>query len=323
MRKRIICVLLTLAMLFSLTACSKQKKAKKIYDSFGDMTFSDESILTDEEREKIVDFKVRRLEAMGKSDVGALEELKKEWDAFSEPINNVINEYTEVRNAYMSESEVSKLTSKETEQYNTHLNNIKKAYDGRDRDALKKACDNYYSFASDVREYFQIYDSVNRSEFTGKDRKLMTQNQVEWEEYYFAVMDKALRERDKGTLRQTKNDWDSFVTKTHTAIEEARENLLKQWVKGANITSTLTNIFSFGTITTSVEVNRHTITIISKYNYDVSEKTAKSDLETYLSYAGYIIQDGVTYLKEYIDDVCIRVEYRNKNNSVLVSRDYN
>ena len=98
---------------------------------------------------------------------------------------------------------------------------------------------------------------------------------------------------------------------------------MKQWVKGANITSTLTNIFSFGTITTSVEVNHHTITIISKYNYDVSEKTAKSDLETYLSYAGYIIQDGVTYLKEYIDDVCIRVEYRNKNNSVLVSRDYN
>lgn len=110
----------------SLTACGNGKKAQEAYDAIGSMTFSDESILTGEEKAVLESLKADREEALKDRNVEQLNSIKSEWDAFKEPIESYIGKYEAVAESFFSEDEKKLLTNGELSEYENLKANIRR-----------------------------------------------------------------------------------------------------------------------------------------------------------------------------------------------------
>lgn len=51
--RKLLAMVLCLICIFSLTACGKGQKAQELYDAIGNISFGDESILTNDELSKL------------------------------------------------------------------------------------------------------------------------------------------------------------------------------------------------------------------------------------------------------------------------------
>ena len=322
--KKMLFAMITTAMILSLSACGS-KKAQSAYDAIGSMFFSDESILTADEQARFRDMKLRREDALEKKDTGALEALKSEWEAFSAPIQEVIRLYQEAKDEFFTDEEKDDLTDEERSTAEDLEGKIRDLYQKRDEAGMKDMIRMYRKYGQPIRDIIRTYKNVDFSAFSSSDRNLMDEEEKTEMQDIFDHAREALEHRDLSELESLGRVWSGFVSDTKDEIENTKSDILNQWLDSANLTSSLTNLLSLGTTTTSTGIHGHTITITTQYTAqaNASDEQIKNALESYLGLTSYVFQSGVEYLQQYVDDVCIRVEYRNADGNLVASRDFN
>lgn len=323
MKKCIICICLAFCILFSLSGCGKSAKAQEAYDAIGSMSFSDESILTAEESQRLSEMREARETALQDKDIDDLEALKNEWDAFRSPIDSFISQYETIKKSYFTDSEKSMLTSSELEECTALEKQVKAAYESRNETELQSSGAAWEAYCKPLREVFDAYKDIEPASFSETDLSLMAGEDREELQQLTTRTEDALNSRNTSELRALNGEWSSFTARASANIEQAKEKLLNDFVAGANFTSSLANLFSFGTMTSSTAVDGHRITITTQYNTDmVSDDGIKSEMDSYLSMMSSTLQSGVDSLKAYIDDVCIRVEYKNRDGKVISFKEF-
>lgn len=320
--KRIVNLLFFAIIVTSLTACGKGQKAQEAYNAIGNMGFSDESILTEDERATLVSLKADREQALLDKDVERLISLKSEWDSFSTPINQYIAKYENVSWNFFSESKKSFLTSDELAKYDELKEAIEKSYGERNESALDNAIKAFNDTVSPLREVIDTYTSINQNPVSENEITLLSNETISEYENLKDRTEKALSERDASVLKSLKGEWSSFTNKEKNEIESAKQKMLDDWLTGANLTNSFINLFSFGTTTSTTSIQGHTIVYTTQYNYEVDTSKMKSALDSYLSLTTAMFEGGIKSLKPYIDDVCIRVEYKDMNGSVICYKEF-
>ena len=298
--------------------------AQEAYNAMGDMTLKDESILTTEERQTLSDMRSSREQMLQKQDVEGLESLNAQWESFRAPFDQFTSQYESIMDNSFTSNEKSLLTAEETQTADALQAQIISAYQGRDSTALQAAGDQWDMFSSNIREVFQIYNDIDQTPFSNKEQNLMTQDQRDRMKSLQTETETALVQRDSSGLSRLQSDWNSYTSGTKQSIEQAKEKLLSDWVDGADFGASLGNLFSLGTTTSSTTINGHTITITTQYNTDqgLSDNDIKTAMDSYLNMTSSVFQSGVDYLHEYVDDVVIRIEYKNKNGNVVSSKEF-
>ena len=322
--KKILIFILSGVLVISLTACGNGKKAQEAYDAIGNLSFSDETILTDEEKATLESLKSDREQALSDKDVEKLNSIKSEWESFSEPIKNYIDKYEIAEEMFFSDDERALLTDEELSRYDSLKNGIDIAYKGRNEAELDEAIAEFDSSFGELLEIIETYNSIDQNIISEKEKSLLSDDVISEYENLKERTETALSERDLSLLKSLKSEWYSYSGDLDDKIEQAKEDILNDWVSSANVTSTLTTLFSLGTVSQSTSISGHTITYTTQYNTDLnsSDDQIKSAMDSYLSLTSSVFQSGVNYLKEYINDACIRVEYKNKNGSVVSYKEF-
>ena len=99
--RRITILVLTVLLSFTvMTGCeSAEDKFKKevdgVYSQVGVISFSDESVLTTDEKSRFIELKQLKDNAYENQDIPALQQIKSDWDEFRTPIQTRINEIEE------------------------------------------------------------------------------------------------------------------------------------------------------------------------------------------------------------------------------------
>jgi len=320
--KKILIFVLSIVMVASLTACGNGKKAQEAYDAIGNMSFSDESILTEEEKATLESLKTDREQALSEKDVEKLNAIKNEWESFKTPIEKYIGKYDSVAETFFSNDEKALLTADELSEYETLQTNISDAYRSRNESQLDDVINEYNDAFGALREVIEEYTSIDQNPLSENEKSLLSNDTVAKYEELKTRTEDSFSERDLAVLKSLKSEWYTFTDNAKSEIEAAKEKMLNDWVSGANVTNSLTNLFSFGTITSSTSIDNHTITSTTQYNYDVDTSEIKNALESYLSWTSSVFEGGIRSLKPYIDDICIRVEYKDKNGSVICYKEF-
>lgn len=319
--------LLTLSLCFfcivSMTACGNGQKAQELYDAIGSISFSDESILSSDELSKLETLREQKEQYLEEKDVDGLTSLQEEWTAFRQPIDDYIEQYQTACDTFFTETDKALLTGEELQACQELETNITEAYKNRDNDALSNSIEEWVNYSGDLREVINTYNDIDQTPFDGSaDRNLLSSETLAEMDSLSKATESALAERDVAALKSLKSEWYTFTENVKNEIESAKVKMLNDWVDGANVTSTLTNLFSLGTITSSTSIDGHKITYTTQYNYDVDESEIKSALDSYLSWTSSVFEGGISSLKTYIDDVCIRVEYKDKNGNVISYKEF-
>lgn len=321
--KKLLTLSVCLFCIISITACGNGQKAQELYDAIGSISFSDESILNSDELSKLETMREQKEQYLKDKDIDGLTTLQEEWSSFRQPIDDYIEQYQEASNNFFSGTDEALLTDDELQVCKEMEEKITDAYQSRDKDALSKSIDEWNSFSGELREVINTYNEIDQSPFDGEaDKNLLSSETLDEMENLSAATEDALTTRDVAALKSLKSEWYTFTENANIEIETAKENLLKDWVDNANVANSLTNLFSLGTITSSTSIDGHTVTYTTQYNYDVDESEIKSALDSYLSWTSSIFEGGISSLKPYIEDVCIRVEYKDKNGNVISYKEF-
>ncbi len=116
--------------------------------------------------------------------------------------------------------------------------------------------------------------------------------------------------------------YDSGEDASYQEEELSEEEILNNWVDTAGEALLFFDMLSLGMTTSTVRVEGHKIIYTTQYNVDVPKKEIKEGLETYLDSAGPMFRSGVDELKPYINDIRIRVEYRDYNGKVICDEEF-
>ena len=320
--KKALALFLCVVCIFSLSACGEGKRAQELYDAIGSISFSDDSILTSDEFTQIERMRAQKEQLFKDTDIDGLASLQKEWSAFRQPIDGFIKQYQTACGTFFSETEKAFLTTDELETCQTMEGVISEAYQSRDSGALTNSIAEWDSYSSSLRDVINTYTEIDQSPFSKKELGLLSSETKTKMEDLSKRTETALVDRDAAALKSLKSEWYSFTSNGKSEIETATEQLLNDWVSGANVTDTLTNLFSFGSITSTTTISGHIITYSSQYNFDVDASELKRAMESYLNWTSSVFEGGAKSLKTYIDDVCIRVEYKDKNGNVVCYKEF-
>ena len=309
--------------MISLSACGEGQKAQEIYDSIGDISFSDDSILTNDELSQLEQMRAQKEQYLEDKDVDGLTSLKDEWTSFRQPIDSYITQYQSICDTFFGETEKELMTDEEREACKEMETNIAEAYKGRDSETLSKMTAEWNNYSNNLREVIDTYEEINQAPFDeDTDKTLLSSDTLDKMEDLSERTEAAFADRDAETLKSLESEWSSVTSSAQNEIEDAKKKMLNDWVNGANVTNSLTNLFSLGQITSSTDINGHTITYTTQYNYEVEESEIEQALDSYLSWAAPVFESGVSTLKPYLDDVCIRVEYLNENGNVISYKEF-
>lgn len=321
--KKFLVLSLCLICILSMTACGKGQKAQELYNAIGSISFSDESILTNDELSKLQTMRDQREQYLKDKDIDGLTALQGEWASFRQPIDSYIKQYQSACGTFFKEADKALLTNDELQSCQSMEASISEAYQGRDSNALSQAISEWDSYSNNLREVINTYNDIDQSPFAGSaDKDLLSRETLTKMADLSTATESALVDRDAAALKSLKSEWYTFTSNAKSEIEAAKEKLLNDWVSGANVSNSLTNLFSLGTITSSTSINGHKITYTTQYNYDVDTSEVKKAMDSYLSWTSSVFESGVKSLKTYIDDVCIRVEYKDKNGSVISYKEF-
>lgn len=321
--KKLLTLSLCLFCIISITACGNGQKAQELYDAIGSISFSDESILNSDELSKLETMREQKEQYFKDKDVDGLTTLQEEWSSFRQPIDDYIEQYQMASSTFFSGTDEALLTDDELQACKEMEEKITDAYQSRDNDVLSKSIDEWNSYSDELREVINTYNEINQSPFDGTaDKDLLSSETLDEMENLSAATENALTHRDVAALKSLKSEWYTFTENANTEIETAKENLLKDWVDNANVTNSFTNLFSLGTVTSSTSIDGHKVTYTTQYNYDIDESEVKSAMDSYLSWTSSVFESGISSLKTYVDDVCIRVEYKDKNGNVISYKEF-
>ena len=319
-------LILAIAMICGITACGGPSEAEvsQAYGAIGEIKLSDESILTDAEKAQMKEWNDKKETAYKDKDIKTLEAIKTEWEAFKAPIESYIDSFeSQVRSTYLSASEESLLTQEELANINELKNAAEEAYLKRDEAALDKASEAYISATSEIRSIVRIYRKIKDGKyFSDTEFALLSSEDRETFQNIMNAAENGFANRDLASLEQAEREIDAFSSEAGQKIEAAKEQLLQNWVDTSNSLLSVTDALSLGSTTSRTSISGHTITVSVQYNNDYKDSQIADALDAYLRTTSYLFEQGVNYLKQYIDDVCIRVEYLNKNGSVVSSKDF-
>lgn len=322
--KKMLLVVLCIVLVLSMTACGEGKKAQEIYDSFGTMDF-DESLLNDNELTKIASFKDEREKLLKEKNINGLEKLKEEWDEFSTPLNNIIEQYKSTYNQLISDNDKSLLTDDELQDNNKIVSKIDIAFKNRNANALSEATGEYIEHFQNTKEVFNTYHNIEKPFFSDKEKSILPDNDINTMQDLSDKTENALKDRDLQQMKSVQNEWISFTATANTDLESAKHKMLNDWILNANLGASIGNILSFGITTSSTTIENHTIVYTTKYNVENygSDEQVEASLNSYINLTSAVYQSGVKQLKPYINDICIRVEYLRKDDSVICYKEFN
>ena len=288
------------------------------------MTFNDNSILTDEESAKLASMKEAREQGLAKKDVDALNALKEEWEAFSAPINDFIECYNKIESSFFTSEYKDMLSDDELSQVKRFENEIKTAYQNRDEEALQTAGAEWEAYSENLKDVLDTYNSINQYPFTEGEESLLSDS--DWEEIDSLQYrtDEALSDRDAEELHALKDEWNEYTSEIKENIEEKKREIMVQWSQTLDQGSSFANLLTMGTMRTSSSIEGHQIIIVTQYTTDmgISDDNIRASLESYLAMTSSVFQSGLDYLKTYIDDVSIRIEYRNVKGDVVSYKEF-
>ena len=198
-------------LLLSLTLCACGKKApEKNYDVIGNMSFSDTSILTLEEKETLSEMKARKEQLLEAKDEEGLAALKAEWEAFSAPIKSYISKYDTEKRSFFSTSDKALLTPEEASRCSELEAQLTAAYRTRNVTELNAAIGEWKTYSAPLREWVDLYHSIERPDFSQEEMGLMNYAQKARLEELNDATDAALESRDADALRSLKSEWSDF-----------------------------------------------------------------------------------------------------------------
>ena len=323
--KRVLLVIMITAALFSFAGCGRKKKAQEAYDAIGSMNISDESILTSEEQATIAYMRGRRENMLKNKDVDGLKALKTEWETFSGPIQELISVREAADRNLFTATDYNYITDDEMDTISAYRDRMDELYRERDIEGLSALAKEYREYCEPISAVVGTYfNIVHQAGLSDADQRLMSSEGLSELQNLSDSIEEAYESRDLSQLKSLDDQLDTFIADTKRSLENTKDKLLNDWVETANLTSSLTDLLSFGTTSTNTKVEGHEIIITTQYSKQagVSDDQIEGALDSYLSLMSYVIQNGVDYLQQYIDDVCIRVEYKNANGSVVASREF-
>ncbi len=302
----------------------RSSRAQKVYDEIGTIGFSDESILTAEEQDTLYDLRAEKESAYQKKDVRALRGVQEEWDEFRAPLEDLIDTYVNAKWDFFDEAGKAMLTEEERMQCETLEEAVESAYQARDKEALDAACAEWEEFCTPIRNVMNIYQEISQYTYSEAEMSLLSEETLMRMQELQGDTESAFAERDEEWMNTLVDEWSTFRSETEYELEEARNRLLQNWVDDANATGAFTDLFSFGLTNTSSWVEGHTIVVSTQYTTDlgISDRDIADSLDNYLSMMSGTFQSGADYLRQYIEDVCIRVEYKNADGEVVSSREF-
>ena len=321
--RKVISIFLTIIVTLLLASCNEGEKAQEIYNSFDSMDF-EESLLNDDEISRIESFKTEREKLLKDKDVDGLKKLKAEWEEFSTPLNDIIDQYNSACHSLISDSDKSLLTGEESQENQRIISKIDTAFKNRNSNALSGATEEYAECFQDTKDLFDIYHNIDKPSFSKEEQSILPQNDINMMEDLSEKTEKALSDRNLQQMKSVQNEWTSFATAANTDLESAKHKMLNDWMLGANVGSTIGNLFSFGTTTSSSTIEGHKIIYTTKYNIDYgSREQVENALNSYLNFTSSVFQAGVSHLKPYVNDICIRIEYLDKDGTVICYKEFN
>ncbi len=305
----------------SVTACSGAK-VKALYEEIGPVEISDESILTEEEKAELARMRDQKEEYLQEKDYEGMEALGEEWESFKAPVEELIAAYQSARDTFFSDSEAALLTEEERQKCAAFQSQIDDAYRNRDSNGLKAAAAEWDSYSGNIRAAIETYNEISEAAFSDTDQSLLSDDTLAEIQGFSERKEAALAARDVAALRSLKSEWQTLLDKAGNEIETAKEDMLNDWVQSANVGASFGSLFSLGTVSSSCVVDGHTIVYTFQYNIDVDKSEMQNALDASLTFTSSLFQEGVESLKTYIEDVCIRIEYKDKNGNVIVYKEF-
>ena len=148
----------------------------------------------------------------------------------------------------------------------------------------------------------------------------------ELNEYYSYQrrIDEAFAARNEKDLNLLKNQFKDFRSSADKSIQAAKQKMLDDWVKNADLGSAIGGLLTLGAVRTTTTVSGHKITMSTQYQTDfgVSDEQIKNSMDSYLSWMSSSLQSGVNALGYYINDICFRIEYKNVNGKVVGEKEF-
>ena len=320
--KKMIWILACILSMVCLAACGNGKKAQEIYDSIGKIGFADESILTADEISRMEAFKDDIDKALADKDPKTLESLRAEWEAFRQPISKHIEDYYIARDSFFTEEERAFLSEEEIEVSEAMEAKIEAAYRERDSAGLDAAFEEWMAYSGELKDIIATYQEIDQNPFQEKELPLLSAETIASMGTLSGRTQDAFVERNLAELKSLQSEWYTFTEDGKQEIEQAKEKMLQDWVAVTDVGNSLLTLFSFGMIQSSTTIQGHNIIFTTQYNYVVDNKQIENDLNTYLNNTSGIFESGLQGLKESIDDVCIRIEYKDQNGKVVAYKEF-
>ena len=215
--------------------------------------------------------------------------------------------YKGVKNELMTDTEKQMMTEAERARSNALESAIQDALQNGTREELEQRIAEWKEFAEDLRAVFSAYRKFDLTPFSDAELSMLSKDELE--EYYSFQqrIDEAFAARKVKDLNLLNNQWQSFQSAAKRGFEAAREKMLNDWVSGADLGSSITGLFSLGTIKTTTTVSGHKITVSTQYltDYGASDSQIKNAMESYLNLMSSMFQNVVNslgYVAVAIDD---------------------
>lgn len=320
LRKAVLLGILS-GMIFLFAACGSGK-IEALDKEIGQIAFSDESILTSEEKETLATLRQRREEALNKKDEAALEQIKTDWQTFKAPIEKYIQDYQSFANGFLKDKDL--LAANEKSWFDEAENSLQDAYQSRDTGKLEAAKSHYNSEeATRLRSLIEAYKAIDQKPFKTQELNLMTAEDRKDFQSLIDRTNQALLDRNSENMSKLKSEWSSFVSEVKSSTKKAKDDVVNEWISGSNFSSGLSSLLTLGQVKQSTTVSGHTITISSQYNsQSVSDQEIEKSLNSYLNWISSTLQSGVNGMAAYVEDVSIKVEYKNYKGSVVASKTF-
>ncbi len=306
----------------SLTSCTSARRTLDAYNDIGSITLSDDRFLTEEEQHAIEKLRDRREEAYRNKDVDELVRIKGEWESMKAPMQAIIDRYAAVNAGLFTKEQEGLLTDQEKKTYDSGMKAVRAAYEAGDRETLKQEMDELGAFCDNLKKVFEVYARIDRSPVPDNLRKFTPEKDLADYERLSEDTDRAFLERDAEAMSALESEWSAFRRTLEKDIADAQEAYLQDAVSGLDFGGSMVTLFSLGTIQQTTELQGHTIVICVKYMYDIDDEKASADLNSYLSTYSSYLQSIVDDFQKDISDVRLRVEYLNKNGSVVASKEF-
>jgi hypothetical protein len=232
--------------------------------------------------------------------------------------------YNGVKNKLMTDAEKQEMTAEERSRNDALESAMKDALQSGTRGELEQRIAEWTVFADDLREIFSAYGKFNLTPFSDAELSMLSKDELNEYYSYQQKIDEAYFARNVKDLNLLNNQWQSFQSTAKNTFEAARDKMLNDWVSGADLGSSITGLFSLGTIKTTTTVSGHKITVSTQYltDYGASDAQIRNAMDSYLNLMSSMFQNTVNSLGFYMNDVAIRVEYLNMNGKVVSEKEF-